>query len=241
VKLFITVLLSPLLLFTKVLSDEVQSPVFMGVGVVKPSEIIRAQLPELPKGVGFVLESVKHSGPGERAGLQVHDVIFMLEDQLLINEGQLMALLGMRHDGETVTIRFFRAGKEEERDLTLESRQEVLRPSTPTSDELSLTSGLPLHTIDRQERTATISDDKGIYTMMMLGNEVWLRVETLTGELVFDGAVVTPEQVATVPSHCTNKLPILRRALKECIKDIASRRPRLRYVPPVKYKKEQTR
>ncbi len=231
-KVFTSVLFFYLLVTGATYADKVNSPVFMGVGVAKPSEIIRAQLPELPKGAGFVLESVKLSGPAERAGLEVHDVIYMLEDQLLINEGQLMTLLGLRHDGETVTIRYFRGGEEQETDLTLESREEVLRPSLPDQIGLPPIPGLPLHTIDRQERTATISDDKGIYTMMKQGEEVWLRVESLGGELVFDGAVMNSAQLETVPEHCKDKLPILRRALDEFTRDKVKRRTRVRYVPP---------
>lgn len=221
-----------LLIMSSTYAEKVNAPVFMGVGVAKPSAMIRAQLPELPKGTGFVLESVKLSGPAERAGLEVHDVIYMLEDQLLINEGQLMTLLGLRGDGETVTIRYFRGGVDQETDLTLESREEVLRPSLPDSIGLPPIPGLPMHTIDRQERTATISDDKGIYTMMKQGDEIWLRVESIGGELVFDGAVMNLAQLETVPEHCKDKLPILRRALDEFTKDKAKRRARVRYVPP---------
>lgn len=228
------IIISNLFLVALCTSEEITSPVYMGVGLAKPTQLIRSQLVELPKGVGFVLDSVKASGPAERAGLKVHDVVYMLEDQLLINEGQLMALLALRRDGEVVTVKYFRGGKAEETDLILESRDEILRPSGADSLKFPPIPGLPLHTIDRQERTATISDKQGIYTMMKQGEEIWLRVETLTGQLVFDGAVMNDAQIALVPKHCKDKLPILRRALVEITQVTRERRPRVRYVPPAK-------
>jgi hypothetical protein len=58
--------------------DEQESidQVHIGVSVFKPSASVYAQLPDLPKGCGFVLQSVKGQAPAAKAGLKAMDVIW---------------------------------------------------------------------------------------------------------------------------------------------------------------------
>src|SRR5687767_13080737 len=65
---------------------------FLGVGVEKPSETLRAQL-GLQEGVGLVVNLVEENSPAKGAGIRQHDVLHKLDDQLLVNEEQLVTLV----------------------------------------------------------------------------------------------------------------------------------------------------
>jgi membrane-associated protease RseP (regulator of RpoE activity) len=83
---------------------------WLGVTMEPVSEELRAQLP-LEAGAGLVLRSVAPDSPAAQAGLQIHDVLVKLDDQLLINSNQLSALVQMKKDGEKVRLTYFRGGK----------------------------------------------------------------------------------------------------------------------------------
>ena len=84
---------------------------WLGLEVSKPDETITAHLPDLPQGIGFVIRSIEKGGPAETAGLRDLDVICKFNDQLLVNESQLAALLRLANPGEEVKLTGFRAGK----------------------------------------------------------------------------------------------------------------------------------
>ena len=92
---------------------------WLGLKVAKPDAAITAHLPALPPGIGFVIRSVDESGPVQAAGLQAMDLLWKLGDQMLVNEGQLAALLRLAKSGDEVTLTGFRAGKPLEVKLTL--------------------------------------------------------------------------------------------------------------------------
>jgi hypothetical protein len=89
---------------------------FLGVGVEKPSETLRAQL-GLQEGVGLVVNFLEENAPAKGAGLRQHDVLHRFDDQLLVNEEQLVTLVRLKKPGEAVTLEVIRAGKA--RDLTV--------------------------------------------------------------------------------------------------------------------------
>jgi S1-C subfamily serine protease len=75
---------------------------WLGFHVSKPDESITAHLPALPPGIGFVIRLLGVGGPAENAGLRNFDVLWKFEDQMLVNEGQLAALLRLRKPGDEV-------------------------------------------------------------------------------------------------------------------------------------------
>jgi hypothetical protein len=57
----------------------------------------------LPPGIGFVIRSVDEGGPGRAAGLREFDVLWKIGDQMLVNEGQLAALLRLSQTRRRIT------------------------------------------------------------------------------------------------------------------------------------------
>lgn len=82
---------------------------YLGIGVDAPNETLRAQLGLAP-GAGLVINFVDENGPA-KAAVQPHDVLQKLDDQLLINGDQLVALVRMRKPGETISLTLLRRAR----------------------------------------------------------------------------------------------------------------------------------
>lgn len=94
---------------------------FLGVTAAPVDLALGSQL-RLPPGVGLVVNHVVDNSPAEAAGLRPHDVLFKLEDQLLINAEQLAVLVRTHDPGDSVQLTIIRRGKRDKADATLGKR-----------------------------------------------------------------------------------------------------------------------
>jgi len=101
---------------------------FLGVNTMPVGEALRAQL-DLPEGVGLLIRSVVPAGPAAKAGVKTHDVLYKLDDQLLINPDQLATLVRTHKPGDKVTLTLIRKAKPVTLTVALGSRQ-----VTPSDD-----------------------------------------------------------------------------------------------------------
>ncbi|BDS05678.1 hypothetical protein NT6N_07180 [Oceaniferula spumae] len=213
-----------------------QANVSMGVGVVKPSDALYSQLPKLPRGCGFLLQSIAPGSSAEKSGLKVMDVIWKLDDQILINEGQMMTLLGLRKPGDHVKVSYFRSGKAQVTTLTLQPGT-----SAPANPEALVIAppipGLPaqpMRVISYEDRSASISDKTGTATLTYREGKLWLHVESDKGVETFNGTIENASELAHVPTVWRSRLPILRRSLEESLS--LRKLPRIRRVPTPKHR-----
>lgn len=200
--------------------------VSLGVQVSKPQPAIYAQLPALPRGCGFVIQSVAPGGTAEAAGIRPMDVIWKLGDQILVNEGQMMTLLSHYIVGQEVKVNFFRSGKNEQATLHFSNTLNdsgahgvVLMPPLPA----------PLKVISYEERSASISDKTGTATLTVREGKPWLQIENTHGEETFNGFIVKEEEISRVPLVWRNRLAVLKRSLDESTR--LRKLPRVRRVP----------
>ena len=91
-------------------ANETKRTVWLGVLCDEMSNDLRDFLP-LPSDTGLVVRGVPPNGPASKAGLQEHDVLTKLDDQLLVNTAQLQALVRGKHDGDTVSVSYLRRGQ----------------------------------------------------------------------------------------------------------------------------------
>ncbi len=202
--------------------------VHIGVSVFKPSASVYAQLPDLPKGCGFVLQSVKGQAPAAKAGLKAMDVIWKLDGQLLVNESQMLVLLSHKKPGDRVKVHYFRSGKSNQLEVTLNRYGN----QPPHPGELAITPptlaglNMPLRVISYEDRSASISDKTGIATLSYREGKPWLHVKNDMGVETYDGYIDKPSGIALVPAIWRNRLPLLQRSLDESI--------RLRKLPRVR-------
>jgi hypothetical protein len=89
---------------------KIEKMTYLGVITSGASAAMRAQL-NLGKGVGLVVDSVEPNTAAATAGIQQHDVLEKLNDQLLINTEQLTALLRTMKTDDEVTLTVLRKGE----------------------------------------------------------------------------------------------------------------------------------
>ncbi len=95
---------------------------FLGVST-SPVAIELAKQLALPEGVGLLVDYLVPNGPAARSGIEQHDVLHKLDDQLLINVDQLRVLVRIRKPNEKAKLTVFRGGKQKTIPVTLGSNQ----------------------------------------------------------------------------------------------------------------------
>jgi len=219
------------------LKEETKEP-WLGVSIKKPTMAAYAQLPKVPRGTGFVLDRISKGGPADLAGLERYDFLWKLDDQLLMNEPQFLALLQLRAVGDLVRLTFSRGGESHEVTAILVDRPEnekgreradchVIGPRIP---------GLPHHRVVLQSQTAELRDGKEtVHIQRMAGQFKWavfdkFGLEMMSGELVSGADEDFPPEVN---GRLKDKLQALIRSLEDA--ELRGRQgPRVRRVPSPK-------
>ncbi|MEP6708725.1 MAG: PDZ domain-containing protein, partial [Verrucomicrobiota bacterium] len=84
---------------------------FLGVETSPVPRVVSEQL-GLPKGFGLVVDYVVPDSPAAAAGVQQNDIMRMLNDQILLEPGQLGKLVRSFNEGATINLTLLRKGKE---------------------------------------------------------------------------------------------------------------------------------
>lgn len=223
----------------KPLSAPVSPPqAWLGLQIMKPDAILNAQLPDLPKGIGFVVRSIEEGGPAQVAGLLQSDVLWKIDDQLLVNEGQLSALLRLKEPGQEVMLSAFRGGKPLEVKLKL-GENLALKKTVP--DELIEASILPdvyagpMRVINIVEKSVSYSADQERAEVRRDGQEYLVKIEGRENQILFDGKLVRGDtRLEGVPENWHQRIQVLCRTLDRAIDGGINlqRQPRPRVVPP---------
>ena len=210
---------------------------WVGLSVSKLEEAMRAQVPEVPAGVGFLITSVDAGGPAEGAGLRPYDILWKLEDQLLVNEAQFAALLALRKPGELVNLTVMRSGRQQQVAVALTEAPPRASGMPVPPAELPLVPtgipGMPRTIVYPRARTAEVSREDG--SMASLRYDEGVAVVTLTGpsgEAIYDGPI-EKDGVLAVPIEWRGTVAALMRALSHAENPAwQPRRPRPRVVLP---------
>ena len=214
---------------------------WLGLQVSRPDESITVHLPELPPGIGFVVRSIDPGGPAASAGLEEYDVLWKLGDQMLVNEGQLAALLRLSKPGDEVVLSGFRAGKPLEVKLKLGEQPEAKLPfPTDVVDSaiLPVECGGPMRVVNVAEKFASYVTDDGRAEVRKDGAVYKVKIQTDGDELVYQGDLPADGGLAAVPENWQRRVDALRRGLDLALEGrmVPSRQPRPRVVPPAPQK-----
>lgn len=194
---------------------------YLGVGVESPSDTVRSQL-DLPDGAGLVVNYVDEDGPS-KDDIRKHDVLRKLDDQILINADQLIALVRMRKPGESVSLTLVRQAKPvtveiklgekkaESTNKEFESYLQLERFSDGTgapSGGVAVLSKVPfvgkLYVGDAGARPITFNDGEVLASLDGHGN--LLAVDVKNGNQLFHGPITSEQQWQQVPELVRNKL-----------------------------------
>lgn len=195
-------------------ASEMVEQTFLGVSTSPVGETLGKQL-GLAEGVGMVIDHVEPNSPAANAGLEKHDVLHKLDDQLVINTPQLSVLLNMHDGGDKVKITVIRGGKSKAIPVTLERRkvrkltvskeiiERMFRPRMKVPEELRRR---PREgdSEDRERREGSrgrktvgsmLSMDHGGMSVRMkvTGNKATLHVTDKDGKEIYSGPVKIDE------------------------------------------------
>jgi hypothetical protein len=190
---------------------------WLGVQLAKPDPSITAHLPELPTGMGFVVRKVDGGGPAEQCGMSDYDVVWKFGDQLLVNEGQLAALLRLHSPGDRVVLAGFRAGQAMDFQMTL--------GASPVRDASELSANIPparvsapvqsesMRLVHVKERVASYTIEEGTIEVSKAPLGYLVRITAADGSIIYQGAMAEDGDIAGLSSEWTRRAHALRRGL----------------------------
>jgi hypothetical protein len=211
-------------------------PPSLGFSLQKPDPMVAAQLPDLPPGIGFIVTSVDEVGPAAAAGIKIHDVIWKLGDQLLVNEAQMVALLGIHKPGDQIVLSGFRSGKACQFRAVLgkpEFKQRLtgILPSIgtlPADVDRGVT-----RVVNFSEKFAKTRGIDGEAEIRKEGDSFRLFIRNSNQVEVFNSLFAADTSFEGVPEEWRARAIALKRALDRSIKGtLPFRQPRPRVMPP---------
>ena len=210
---------------------------WLGFSVSKPDPVAAAQIPTLPPGVGFVIQAVTSGGPAELAQINPKDVLWKFGDQLLVNQGQLAALLNLQQPGDEVSLGIFRDGKPAEIKIKLgEAPAEEKGISRDMIDAAILPDeGSTMKIITLLDRTATFSSAEGKALVRHDGEGYKVLINGPDKKIIFDGSLAEDGNADRVPAEWRRRVCVLRRSLDHALENriVPVISPRPRVVTPV--------
>ena len=214
-----------------------------GLQLSRAPEILRRQL-ALSRGEGLVVDAVSPESAAARIGIQPHDVLVRLDDQLLVLPEQLAVLLeavslptAEASPGRNVTttgvMKILRAG----RPLNLPLGQPALAVAAPVppapaavgsnwpqaalrqpASAVQLASGGKSVPIVATDEAVLLREDDDFTIRLIQADDTRLIVLTPTGRSVFNGRIDTPERLAEIP-------PVLRPRVDAMLQVLGTRSP----------------
>lgn len=195
-----------------------------------------AQIPALPQGVGFVIKGIDTGGPAEGAQLRPLDVLWKMNDQMLVNEAQLSTLLRLQKPGDEVGLSIFRAGQPIEMRMKLGDLpigREMI-PGDLADLAILPGEGSPMRVVNVDDRTASYSTAEGNAILRKEGEVYLVTIKGPDDKLIFEGDVTTREAVDTLPRNWQRRVFALKRGLDHAMEGriVPVRPPRPRVVTP---------
>jgi hypothetical protein len=211
---------------------------WLGLQVSRPDESVTVHLPALPPGIGFMVRSITEGGPAEIAGLKELDVLWKMDDQMLVNEGQLAALLRLSKPGDEVSLYGFRAGKPIEVKLTLGEAPKTTRPfPSDLVDSAVLPGGAcggNMRVFNVSDKVASYSTDEGRAEVRREGEIYKVLIQDPKDEVIFEGDLPEDGNLDKIPDRWKRRVSALRRGLDHALDGqmVSGRQPRPRVIVP---------
>ena len=194
---------------------------WLGLQVSKPDETITAHVPSLPPGIGFVVKSVDERRPRRSRRTPEFDFLWKIGDQMLVNEGQLAALLRLSKPGDEITLSGFRGGKPLEVKLKLGEAPVMQQPFPGDMVDAAILPGDcrgPMRVVNVAEKTRHLLNDEGRAVVRRDGEAYKVKIHGPKDELIYEGGIC--RQMANldkVPEEWRRRVHALRRGLDHAL------------------------
>jgi hypothetical protein len=198
-----------------------------GLRLSRASTVLRQQL-ELNRGAGLVVDEVAPGSRAARAGFRQHDVLVMLDDQLLLLPEQLAVLLESATADAPLQCTVLRGGRRVKLPLAgpggTAGGPPGLRPAASAlaivreAGQRPLTDGGPeTEPPGRLARIASetlLRHDADFQIRLTSGEETRLVVTDNRGRVVFDDTIDTPEARSRMPLVVRQRVEEMERRLE---------------------------
>ncbi|MCE2727778.1 MAG: PDZ domain-containing protein [Planctomycetaceae bacterium] len=202
----------------------------LGLRLSRASTVLRQQL-ALARGAGLVVDEVAPGSRAARAGFQQHDVLVMLDDQLLLLPEQLTALLEAAGADAPLHCTVLRGGRKVKLPLASDPPA-AHRPATaglrPTASTLALVresrpqpapnrAAAPAEQPARLARISSetlLRQDPDYQIRLTGGEETRVVVTDNQGRVVFNDTIDTPEGRSRMPMVVRQRVEEMEKALE---------------------------
>ncbi len=211
--------------YPQIPSPQREKATYLGVSTSRLSPSLNEQL-RLPRGVGLMVDRIDRDSPAEAAGLRRNDVLWKLDDQVLINSQQLRILVRTFKSGDEVGLTVIRRGEPQKLRAKLTEREVFALPDDLHFDvpELGLPQDFPLLPApkpfkfiplpdgtlsimgQRDDLDAFLNDSQYLMHLRQRKNSRYLTVNDLFGRRVYDGPVNTDEQRKELPQSVLQRM-----------------------------------
>jgi hypothetical protein len=198
-----------------VAADAPRMVTYLGVTANRVDETLAAQL-GLAEGLGLVVEYVAPKSPAAEAGLQRHDVLIGLDEQVLVNQEQLFYLVRSFDPGRKVDLTVLRRGEKKVLPATLgEQAAPVTQAAVTISAPFTIaqTGSVGLGDLMGGSQSIVMMSEGGHQVTLKASDaDKHLTIKDRDGTIVFDGPVTTEEDRAAVPEEYRGMLEAAERA-----------------------------
>jgi len=205
----------------------------LGLRLSKPDDLVSMHVPALPLGVGFVVTEVEKEGPAHTSGVREYDLLWKMNDQMLINEGQLATLLSLCKLDEEVVLSVFREGKGLDIKVKIglidSEKVKQLVENTVTGRDDGI-----LRFVDLEARRALVSNEMGSAVLSRDSNGDLLKIFDPNGKVLFAGLLTGMANHPQLFHQWQAHVAAMKRSLDRAQQapPTALRQPRPRIVPP---------
>lgn len=211
---------------------------WLGIELTKPDEAMANQLPVLPPGIGFLVTELTEGGPAEKAGVKRHDLLWKMNEQMLVNEGQLATLLRLASPGEKATISVIRDGSSADIEVTLGNGEVNGKKCTRQrlSDTVIRQNDGAVKIVSAGIKKAVVKNEHGSAEVSRVENGDAVKILNTEGEIIFEGILRGRPDHSAVPGKWRKPVCAMRRTLDHAlsVKAAPERQPRPRIVPPIR-------
>jgi len=179
---------------------------WLGVGWQDLDDATRAQVPDLPPGIGFVVPRVELGSPSDRAGVKPNDLVWKLGEQWIVNRHQLLTLLRLHKEGDEVKLGIYRSGKAMEIPVVLGRTPEIPVGMSPHSDPKGAQE-VPMKI--KQPDSIGLETPEGKALLTRSGRVFEVKIVSLTGSVIYEGLLRDEQGTSLVPASwqaCVNAL-----------------------------------
>lgn len=203
----------------------------LGLKLTRASTVLRQQL-ALTRGAGLVVEEIAPGSRADKAGLRQHDVLVMLDDQLLVLPDQLTALLESADPDTALGCTVLRGGRKITVSLgrttaPLATEGLKLRPAASAVALVQATSappdvGGPGDTVPSRPARGfaqpspetLLRQDSDCQIRVTRGDETRVVVTDPQGRVLFNDTIDTPEHRSRMPMSIRGRVEAMERVLE---------------------------